>query len=307
MAFSGTQEQDVSQERLKSLVAPLLRIPDEFRRFDTTREAAARDHGIDAATLDALADHGLPGVGCGAQALFDSLDVSSISLYLRARSARRDVMRFWLRSLRRIAAGPTGYRVEIRAECPMPRHFGACSYTVPQALGAERETVTRERRGALLGELVCRADQRPEPLPAPAAELASQYSDIDFYYLPTFLALNADFVERERVGDCTATAHAILDAATERGLQARLSFGFILSVPFSSPHTWTEISFHGRWFPIDPLLPKALRAWGIARDAQWPTDLSPLGLYHRISSEPIRLAWHGNAPCHAWLPARVAQ
>jgi len=295
------------RSRLKSLVEPLLRIPHEYRRFDTTPEAAARDLGIGAPIQQMLIDHGVPHVGGGGDILFDSLDMSTISLSVSARSARRDAMRFWMRSLRRIASGPVAYQVEVRGECPMPRHSGPCVYTVAGALSQAPRVVTDERRGVLLGEITRTITERPELLPPELAELASRYADIDFYYLPTFLSLSAKFVERERIGDCVATAHAIFDAATEAGFEARPAFGFIFSVPYSSPHTWTEVRFGGSWLPVDPLLPKALRYWGISREGEWPVNLSPLGLYHRISAEPIRLAWHGQAPSHAWLPTKVAQ
>jgi hypothetical protein len=293
--------------RLRTLVEPLLRIPDEFRRFDTTLVGATRDLGLDAATQRGLLDAGLPRVGDGDEVLFDSLDLSTISLYLSARSARRDAMRFWQRSLRRIASGPVGYRVEVRAECPLPRHSGDCVYQVAPEVGAETPVVTAERRGVALGAVTCHVEQRPEPLPAVLAELALSYADVDFYYLPTFLSLNADFVERERIGDCVATAHAILETATRAGFEARHAYGFILSVPYSSPHTWAEIYLEGRWFAVDPLLPKAMHAWGITKGEEWPATLSPLGIYHRISAEQIRLVWHGQVPCHTWLPTEVAK
>ncbi|HZU58209.1 MAG TPA: transglutaminase domain-containing protein [Actinocrinis sp.] len=293
--------------KLRTLVEPLLRIPDEFRRFDTTPVGATRDLGLDAAAQRVLLDAGLPHVGDGDEVLFDSLDLSTISLYLSARSARRDAMRFWQRSLRRIASGPVGYRVEVRAQCPLPRHSGDCIYQVAPEAGGRTPVVTSERRGVALGAVSCWVQQRPEPLPPVLAELAMAYADVDFYYLPTFLSLNADFVERERIGDCAATARAILDTAVKAGFEARHAYGFILAVPYSSTHTWTEIRLEGRWFAVDPLLPKAMRAWGITKGDEWPATLSPLGVYRRVATEQIRLAWHGQVPCHTWLPTEIAK
>lgn len=288
--------------QIRALVEPLRRVPDELRRFDKTPEVAAEALGIDAATLAILLDSGLPHIGSGSALLFDGRDLRTMSLYLRARSPQHDVMRFWLRSLRQISAGPVAYRVQIRTSCPVPRHSGACVYTLPSEFGVRREVVTEERSGATLGEIVCRTDQLPRQLPAEAAAIASLYYDVDYYYLPPSLTANADFVKRERIGDCLATARAIVESAAEAGLHARLAFGFILSIPVSCLHTWAEIRLGGCWYAVDPLMPKALQAWGIADGQEWQMTLSPFGLYHRISSEQIRLAWHGGTPSRAWLP-----
>lgn len=303
--LSNHERPGISAERVGVLAMSLRKIPDPHRRFGTTRAVADSEYGFKPHDQDLLLSLGFPHIGSGSDVMFDLTDLASTSLYLGLRSARQDAMRFWTRSLRRARRGESAYRIGVRASCPYPRHAGKCSYLVHAAVNPSCVTMTDERQGAAIGVFRVAAGEYPEILPTEVVALVQEFADVEFYFLPTFLALTADFVLEHRIGDCVATARAIVDAATGRGFTARLSYGFISAVPFSSAHTWAEVRVGGRWLPVDPLLPKALRDWGITRADEWPVDLAPLGLYHRIGDEPVHLVSHAGVPAHTWLPTEV--
>lgn len=294
-----------SAERVAELVGPLSRIPDHYRRFGVDRTQAEADLGITRRLQDLLVDAGVATVGAGDDLLFDSHDLNTVSLYLGLRSARRDAMHFWLRGLRRARSAPASYRVGFQVSCPVPPHEGDCRYLVEAAIRSERTLTTAERRGVSIGEVVTGPISKPELLSDDLIALIDPLRDVDFYFVPTFLSLDSRFVREARIGECGAVARILVEEATARGYEARLAHGFIASVPFSSPHTWAEIEVGGEWLPVDPLLPKALVAWGIARPGDWPAELSPRGLYHRITDEPARWACHGEVPAAVWLPTEV--
>lgn len=296
-----------SVHHIGELVRPLSRIPDQYRKFDMDGAMAQKDLGLGPRIQQMLLDAGISSVGTGDDLLFDNGDLHSVSLYIGLRSARRDVMHFWLRSLRRARSNPTAYRISVQTSCPVPRHDGECGYTVNPVIRPDGFLTTSERRAAEIARVHIPTGAPPRILEPDLAALIAPFRDVDFYFLPTFLVLDSTFVRENRIGECGSVARAVVEDASEHGYAARLAHGFIVSAPFSSPHTWAEVEVAGDWVPLDPLLPKALAAWGIARPGDWPVELSPLGLYHRITDEPARWACHDDIPVGVWLPTEVAK
>ncbi|MFJ9517199.1 transglutaminase domain-containing protein [Kitasatospora sp. NPDC101801] len=292
------------------IIAPLLRIPDSHRVFRLPLAALEKGYGMTPPIVDELIAAGLRYRPTADGPLFDEDDVASVSLYLRLPSARRGVMTFWLRALRRFASAdaPPAHRVEVTVGCPDPGHPGPCRYTVD--LGGERPGDTFEAAPgapAVLTALTTRAVGRPRELPPVLRELADSFADVDYYLLPGGSAAEPGLMQRTGIGDCILMAHAIVAEARTRGIEARLAGGLIVAVPFSSTHTWAECRVDGEWLPVDPLLPKALAAWGVPGAEQWPTTLAPVGLFHRLGGAPLRPVTHLGTDCGSSLRTREAE
>ncbi|NUW38702.1 transglutaminase domain-containing protein [Nonomuraea rhodomycinica] len=127
--------------------------------------------------------------------------------------------------------------------------------------------------------------------------LFAELSDVAFYLLPAVLRDDVGFLRTNRMGECSLMARELVRIARQSGLEARTSYGLIVSVPFSTTHTWAELRIDGVWMPVDLLLPRALHAWKITTDQVWPERLSPRGLFHRLTATAEPLVAHGDALC----------
>jgi hypothetical protein len=288
---------------LEHVVAPLRRIPDEFRRFDIDLRAAQQIYGVDGELCEQLADVGVPAVGSGADRLFTEDDLTTVGLYLQRPTARAAVMRCWLRSIRQLAKRGTRYRVDIDTVCPNPRHDGDCRFRVLQP-GQRYEEVTMAERQGRVGGVTVDCQAAPFPLPPVLREMAADFGDVRFYLLPYALRSDRQFFDAERVGHCSTVAAVIVDEARRRGMPARTSFGLIVSAPYSSMHNWAEVWFEDRWVKVDPLMANALRDWGIPGHQHWRADWSPADLLYRLSDDPP-LVSHFDMGSTVSLPTRV--
>ncbi|MFG3049554.1 transglutaminase domain-containing protein [Kitasatospora sp. NPDC048239] len=288
------------------IIAPLLRIPHSQRVFRLPPSALKRSYGMTGEIVDQLVGLGLPHLATPEGPLFDEDDIASVSLYLRLPSARRGVMTYWVRALRRLgtAGAPPVHRVDVAAGCPDPGHEGACRYTLALGDGPPRAQDARRDATGPLASLAVRAAGRPRELPAAVREVLRVFQDIDYYLLPGTAAAEPGLMQRTGIGDCILMARALVDEALGRGMDARVASGLIVAVPFSSAHTWAEFQVAGEWLPVDPLLPKALSAWGVPGAADWPPTLSPVGLFHRLGGQPRQLVTHGGEPCGFSLRTR---
>lgn len=277
------------------IVAPLARIPATYRRYNVTVADAGPIHGVDAQLCQRLIELGLPHVGEGPDALFDENDLGSVALHLRLRSVRRFTMGFWLESLERLRQGPTRYRVTVRASCPTPWHGGLCHFEV---LAGENEyrAIRTDRRRVQVAETTVDVVERPYTVPHRLHGLIEDFSDLDFYLLPFPLADDEEFLMKERIGTCPLVARTLAKEARRCGFEARTAYGLIVSAPYSQAHCWAEIAVDGRWVAVDPLMPRALRSFGLSDETRWPATLSPAGLYHRLDASGP-LVTHLGAEC----------
>ncbi|NUW34546.1 transglutaminase domain-containing protein [Nonomuraea sp. SMC257] len=255
--------------------------------------------------LSELVDAGLPHAGTADDALFDDNDLGNMSLYLGLKSSRRMAMLCWIRALRRIRQGGARYTVSLRVSCTYPGHVGLCVYQVHPAFGGIR-TATGTRADTTVAELTTPDLPCPVDLPRQVVQIANRFSDVSFHLLPRPLKDDLSLLHREKIGECSMTAKALISVLLEAGFPARLAFGLILATPFSSTHTWAEIQVDDQWLPVDPLLPRALQSWGIVRPADWPVTMSPRGLFYRLTGEQTDFARHAGYACRQSLPTTVA-
>ncbi|MFD8009821.1 transglutaminase domain-containing protein [Streptomyces sp. NPDC059762] len=289
------------------VLAPLLRIPASRRHFRLPLPALEKEYGMGAPLVVELTALGLPRRETPDGPLFDENDVASVSLHLRLPSARRAVMAFWLRTLRRLTApgDPPVHRVDVTVGCPDPGHDGVCRYEADLGdggAGGVFETGPGPQR--VLVSLTLGGAERPRELPSVLRKLCEEFRDVDYYLLPGDAAAEPDLLRRTGMADCVLISRALVDAARARGIEARLSGGLLVAVPFSSTHTWAECRVDGVWLPVDPLLPKALASWGVPGAELWSPTLSPVGLFHRLGGAPLRPVTHGGTPCGASLRTR---
>ncbi|MFV2104398.1 transglutaminase domain-containing protein [Micromonospora sp. LOL_024] len=291
-------------DRLEAIVAPILRIPPEYRRYHVSAAEVGVTHGVNADLLARLVDLGVPHVGAGDDALFDENDVAAVALRLGLPSVHGFTMRFWLKSLRRLQRTSTVYRVGVQADCPAPRHGGTCAYRVLDTDGSKRDFVTGNRRERV-GSLRLSAHERPYELPQVLLGLVGEFADVDLYPLPTAMRHDAAFLTEFRAGPCTLFTDVLVAEARRRGLAARTAYGIIVAAPYSQPHSWAEILVEDRWLKVDPQVPRSLQSFGLCTEDDWPQTLSPAGLYHRLAAEPP-LVSHSGLACQVSLPTTVA-
>ncbi|MFJ6610141.1 transglutaminase domain-containing protein [Streptomyces sp. NPDC091289] len=288
------------------IIASLLRIPNSHRVFSLPIEALEKTHGITIEIARELIDAGIPFHAAADGPLLDENDVASASLYLRLPSARRSMMTFWLRALHRLrtAHAPSAHRVEVTAACPDPGHDGPCAYGV--ALDDGPRSVCRADRpeSVRLGTLRTPPGGRPRELPTVVRDLLRDFHHVDYYRLPRETTRDSGFLRRTGMADCTLMARALVDEGLRHGLNARFAAGLIIAVPFSTAHTWAEFEVDGAWLPADPLLPRALSAWGVPKAGDWPVTLAPNGLFHRLAGAPRDMVTHAGRACGVSLRTR---
>lgn len=292
-----------SAEDLDRIIAPLLRIPFEYRCYRVTPAAARKQYGIGPELCQWLTEIGVPHLGQGPEALFDDVDLASVSLYLGLPSIRRFVLALWPRSLRQLARGATSYTITVEADCPTPNHAGPCGYLALAGDGGWN-TVVSEARRACVTRLEVAMVERPYPVPPALRPLLTDFADIAFYPLPLALQADQEFLVKARIANCGLFSKALVDEALRRGYQARAAFGVVIAAPFSQPHWWAEIFVDGRWTKLDPLMARALQSFGICTPDDWPATMSPAGLYHRIG-DAGPLASHEGMACDLSLRTTV--
>jgi hypothetical protein len=288
---------------LRLMLDRVATVPTTLRRFSVTRGRAATTAGIPAGLLADLMAGGLPWVGDSADPLFDAADLTTISLALRLDSGRRAAMRYWPRTLRRVRQGRVMYAVRFVATCPAPGHTGPCEWRLRISPDAPSELLTPPTQVDEVIEITS-AGAAP-PAPPHIERILRTYDDVSFYLLPPSARWRPDFVRRHRIAECGALARLIVDDAHTAGIAARLSFGLIVSPPYSSTHCWPEFEVDGRWVPYDPLLLRSLRVWAVPGAEDLDPMSSPAGLYHRLADDFLPLAMHFGRPCPVSLPTRV--
>jgi hypothetical protein len=89
----------------------------------------------------------------------------------------------------------------------------------------------------------------------------------------------------------------IIDGCRRAGFEARLAEGFIVMIPFSSPHMWAEVLIDDVWTPTDPLVMSVLHRFTGLDPLVWPLkrSLGPLLARIIVPSGPLKLVSHADA------------
>ncbi|MFC5719500.1 transglutaminase domain-containing protein [Streptomyces gamaensis] len=283
------------------LVARLRGVPDEHRRFAVDARTAMRLHRIGPPLLEELGSAGLPCAGRGTQRLHDGYDLANAALHLGLTSVQRRAIRSWAAALRAGAPGQEPeYRVEFTASCPVPGHAGPCRYGV--LLPGGRTPVLAPGPGETpLATVTVRPRTRWPELPDAVVELLGTLDPVGFFMLPEALRWDPEFLWRTRMADCGGAAAWLVAEGTRRGLAVRFGFGLLVAKPYSTPHCWAEFLVDGVWVPVDPLLVRAMAAWGGLDAAAHGPRRSPGALFHRLTGHFTKVVSHGGV----WAPTSL--
>jgi hypothetical protein len=278
-------------------VAKLKRVPDKYREFSCDVDNAARRYSVKGPLLEFLLDLGLPHIGRGDHLLFDSNDLSNVSLDLELPTGHRHSMRLWSRSLyfaRKV--GKVSYEFTVKAGCPQPGHTGLCDYKFDSRI--EEKVKISESPGGIFrfrghpvddffdfGDLI--------------APLVSEAQRLQFHVLPLELASDMGFLNETGLANCQSATLWLMQVAARHGILIRPAMGLFVSVPYSVRHLWLQISAENEWKHADPFFLNALVRWGVVERGDWPLTQSPRYAVLHLSSELFLrapLLWHGNEP-----------
>lgn len=293
----GSGDMPVSdREAVFDLLEKTARIPDAARIFDVPLSQARLRFRIPADVLEFLAGHGLPRTGSGESARYDDRDLTNVALHLGYSPVARAARRYWAAGLNGDPAdGRMSYRIEYLPACPDPDHRGACNYRLAlPGLGVVEREVDREARVLHRATVTPECDW-PQFTEAERA-LLDEAASLDLMFVPRSLRYNLDFIRKARICDCIGATALLIEAAERYGVQARWAFGTIVVPPFASAHNWVEIFTGGRWVPADPVLIKAMVAWGALDPAEWPPYRSPGAIFVRLADQEVHIAEHDGVP-----------
>ncbi|MEU3752571.1 transglutaminase domain-containing protein [Streptomyces olivoreticuli] len=294
-----------STQELQALVERLLLVPDEHRRFTVDEQSARRLHRVGPELLSALCEAGVPFVGTGTGRLFDGYDLGNAALHLGLASVQRRAVRSWAGSLRTAsaAAGPR-YRVDVTASCPVPGHTGPCRYGVLLP-DARRPVEAASPQETTLARLHVRSRNHWPDFPPAVLDLLRTLEPVGFFLLPEAIRWDPEFLWSTRMADCGGAAAWLVAEGRRRGLEVRFSFGLLVAKPYSTPHCWAEFLVAGRWVPADPLLLRAMAAWGGLDAAAHPPDSSPGAIYHRLAGRFTKVVSHAGVWAPTSLPTEL--
>lgn len=276
-------------------------VTDEFREFSVEPAEARAAYGVSPQLLGELLDLGLPARLVDQVPWLDARDLANIALHLGLPSMQRRAIVGWRQTLFSAARGERArYRLSYCAACPTPGHSGPCdiSLTLPAAAGpgaeAAKDTSTESGTGAATTAVEL-ATRWPD-LPAEAQSVADAVADLQFFALPPALREDLTFGRQTRLAGCRMAARLVAAECQAAGLTAVTRSGLLLSVPFSTPHSWVELAVADRWVPFDPhLIHMMIRHAGLD-EAQWPVVRSPGAVLAAFAPGPVEPGYHNGEP-----------
>lgn len=291
---------------LKSLVALLVKIPDGVRKFSVSADEAWHRYRLTDEDLHSIAAAGLPVRRIGDTVYYDSYDLLNVSVHLGTSPLSRMMRRFWPAALSRSAGtGATTYEIRYQPQCPAPGHDGQCSYELATPGGERTLRVVDASDTTPVLRVQVRMSANWPALPPEVCDILDAASkDLVFMWLPRPLAKDVDFMRRTRLANCVGFARMLYQESGQRGVAARMSYGLVVSPPFSIPHYWVEFRVGGVWVPADPLLVNAMIGWGVLGREYWHQNRSPGPIFARIASGWTPLAAHDGEPAAVTLPTR---
>lgn len=279
---------------LRAVVDRVRRVPDRYREFVQTERDATSEHRIDDLLLHRLTELGLPRSGSPAEPLYDRLDLANAALALRLPSARSMAMRGWANTLRATAGqAASTFEVEIRPRCPVPGHPGECAYEASPELRSQPGFTTLSDGGHYL--VRDRIEAADVDVPQAVRELAALVAPLHYYLLPEALRADIGFAQETNLADCALASAVLVAQASSWGIRARSSFGFLLAVPYSMEHAWTEVELAGRWVSLDPHLLNLLTTWDLLDRDQWPPHRPISACTWRLSGRKAHPVLHHGA------------
>ncbi len=282
-------------ELVRETVDRIRLVPEHARRYLEGRAEAARIHRIGPKFLGQLLAHGLPHRKTGADILFDHLDLANVGLTFALRSPTRMAMRWWAKSLTKLAPGrETRYGLNLSGSCPTPGHPEDCRFSLhPRLRDLVRPgTIREDAPGSYSFDIRLHSDVHH--FGAWFDPLIDHVRPLRFHLLPYPVNTDLGFLAETGLADCRMAALHLHRAGTGLGVPMRVAAGYFVVPPYASVHVWPEVRDEDRWLPADPFLLQSLARWSIIDPAKWPPNRSPQGLLWRISDEYLELIRHGD-------------
>jgi len=275
--------------RVSGFIERALRVPSGHRTFTSDRTRARRVHALTGDLLTELLDAGLPHAIIDGAVRLDDFDLANASLYLGLSSPRTMAMRGWASAFN-VAVG-TRRRVTVKPVCRESGHAGPCRMRLGPAIGkALHHTGDVDSvRGISIDHVIRTGSVH---VPPAAQRLSDLVADVEFFQLPWAMYRDVAFLRANRLGDCSLTAEYLTRAAPGLGLRARKAFGFLIAVPYSVNHVWTEVLVDGTWHAIDPLLIRLLVAAGVLDEEQWGAERTLGGAALRLHDDVATMVLH---------------
>ncbi|GAA4956898.1 hypothetical protein [Actinoplanes utahensis] len=289
-------------EPLPDIVERVRLVPDRHRVFDHDTSTVSKIYRIDAQVLSDLLDLGFPHRLSGGERYFDELDLANTSLALRTPSPRYLAMRRWPQIFRAMADdNPVRYEVEVAAECGLPASGHECDFRPSPRLLALGATATAAHRFTLRREV---GNGRTGQAPARFRGLFAEVSRFRFHILPVSLFGDLGFLTETSLANCELGSRYLVQRATEEGWEARLSYGLLLSSPYSLHHFWPEFRVDGVWAAFDPYLILSLERWGVLTPGEVPIGQALDSAVFRVDGDWVDLLEDAGHPAPVSLLTR---
>ncbi|MEV4211231.1 transglutaminase domain-containing protein [Micromonospora sp. NPDC049662] len=300
-------------DRLGDLVGRIRRVPDTHRQFGDDLAIATRLHRIDPPLLERLLDVGLPHRGTGPDRLFDSLDLENVALDLGLPSPRGRAIRWWSRALVHDKGDLSRLRsVTVSSRCPDVGHRGVCDFALRQDL-ARTAVSGRVRASGGSFQFDVRMTHREVRLGRRFTPLVEQVTPLQFHILPRTLHDDLGFARATQLASCGLATRLTVHLARDLSLPVRSAYGYFMTEPYLTWHTWPEFNIDGEWMAADPFMLNACYRWGLAGSDRWAVTDTVSGLMWTVGrsdpdapSAPYRPVTHCGTPVPATLMAKVA-
>jgi hypothetical protein len=266
------------------------RIPDTARNFSVRADIASRDFDINEDVLSSLRSAGLPTVRRNGISFYDRNDLKNAALYFNPRSRQRQVLSWWVRALERSVGDSASYRVSYVIGCAGGGHQGSCKYSFLVKDGRRQVVTGSDAEPAERAVMIFTLQRDWPELPAEAAEIIDEVSNIRFLWIPPSLREDSEFVLAHGIGPCESISRIIVAKALARGLRARLSRGLVLTPPVAANHFWAEFQVDGRWVPVDPMMIDLMLALDLLAPKRWSRYKSFGGILGRLGAGERPLA-----------------
>lgn len=254
------------------MIERLRRVPDNARQYGCDLHFAEAHFGLAVSTLRELVDQGLPSASVDGDLRFEWGDLHYLGLRLGTARTYLWGLTCWGRSLERFArADKTAVKV---SDVPqVPSGAGGVEGVLHFEKGRRHEITLRageavaETRGTVVGQWPA--------LPPDARQVAREIAEsVSFYRLPASLRTNTRLLRRIGLADCLSAAPLIVEEWQAAGLEARVTHGLLISLPYSAPHAWPEVHNGKTWIPADPVTIRLMTQFGRLDESRWPPDRS---------------------------------
>lgn len=272
-----------NEHDLAALCARLRRIPREAGDYTCSAQDALVQFGLGEPELEALRHAGLHGRSADGEPAYAPYDLHYVGLRLGMAPDVLEGIKLWRTSLERlVGAGETHIRVTYVPKVPDETQPVDGHAVLP---GAPHYPVKLQHLNPA-AEFTATQSATWPALPDDVAAIVDEVASVEFCLLPIRLAGDTVLARRIGLTECWTGSKHVVETCRRIGRRARLAYGLMVTLPFSSPHAWAEVEVEGIWTPVDPLIIDLMRRWGGLDPAVWPHHRSPGAMLRPLVWDP---------------------